>query len=233
MKRKYKVDLIETKRIDIFLEDNFRVITNIKSISTQLIHLEIENSEKLGNKLQHLSTFHSLKAIYYDNEDVYLFNTQIVKTLNQGTSIQLQKPLDFYKVQRRQHVRSNWFTEVEFLELQQLDSFEIISNGEVQKNNRVIPYKNKGIILNLSGGGFELKVVEPIKSNYIACRFKYRGKIYSHFGIVRRTNEVIEFGKSTYRTGIEFVDIDEMQREKIIRIVFDKIRNMQGKYGSR
>ncbi|NLX63458.1 MAG: hypothetical protein GX022_01560 [Clostridiaceae bacterium] len=87
----------------------------------------------------------------------------------------------------------------------------------------LIEYK-KSITKNISGGGVCLLTDdEPKKGWYFDGIIDIGGEI--HFkGKVVRVNELDNAGKYRFEVGIEFVDITEQEREKVISFIFDTQR---------
>lgn len=226
MKRKYFTELNCGQRIDLFLEGGFRIVTNLQQINDQDCQVLIQNYETVQAKLRKLKSEKALKGIYYNQDEVFGFETELKSHLSLSKKLVIDRPSDFFKVKRRQHVRVNWFAKVDYLEVEQLMDYKIGRRGQVATNNELMTFSQSGYMLNLSGGGLELKTPKPIQSQYVICRFKAKGEYQTYKAIKRRVQEIDELGVTYYKTGLEFVHLTEDVRERTIRLVFEKMREI-------
>ncbi|HAX72537.1 MAG TPA: hypothetical protein DCY20_03305 [Firmicutes bacterium] len=229
MRRKYTAELQVDSRIDLFIEENERLITKIKSISNEKVILDIDPKANSINKDKEIHTQFNYKATYYAQQDVYLFQSYVVNVSSDRRYITIKKPVDFYKVKRRQHVRGTWFSPCQYLETNSIERFTMDGRGRLLKGKELAEFKKTGYLLNLSGGGLELKLKEPVNSEFLIIRFKYKGRYLTYYGIIRRQSVVKELGVPTYRIGIEFINLTDAEREKTIKMVFERMRQIQKK----
>lgn len=86
----------------------------------------------------------------------------------------------------------------------------------------------QGMGLNISGSGMNVLVDEPldhgkiIHANFVLTKFPI--VFIKVFGEVDRVTPMKEDGKTLYKLGIEFLDLNPNDREKIIACVFQKQR---------
>jgi len=107
----------------------------------------------------------------------------------------------------------------------------MLSRDEVEQGGLA-----QGTGVNISGSGMNLVVYKLVESgqiihtNFILSKFPLVD--VDVFGKVVRVTPIVENGKTAYQLGIEFLDIDPDDREKIIAWVFQKqreaIRNRKG-----
>jgi len=99
----------------------------------------------------------------------------------------------------------------------------ILSKGEEKKG----PFE-EGIGLNISGSGMNMRVDKPVESGQIIHAKFFLSKspflFMDVFGEVVRVIPSKEKGEKTYDLGIEFFDINEHDRDRIITAVFQKQR---------
>lgn len=226
MKRKYFTELNCGQRIDLFLDGGFRIVTNLHHINEQDCQVLIQNYETVQSKLRELKNKGTLKGIYYNQDQVFGFETELKSHVSLSKKLVIDRPADFFKVKRRQHVRVNWFAKVDYIEVDQLSDYKVGRRGQVAKGHQIITFSQHGHMLNLSGGGLELKTQVPIQSQYVICRFKVKGEYQTYKAIKRRVLEVDELGMTCYKTGLEFVNLTDEVRERTIRLVFEKMRDI-------
>lgn len=86
----------------------------------------------------------------------------------------------------------------------------------------------EGLGLNISGSGMHMRVPKPLESGQIIhARFfltKSPFLFMDVFGEVVRVIPSEEKGEKTYELGIEFLDLNEHDRDRIITAVFQKQR---------
>ena len=158
-----------------------------------------------------------IEQIFYDSKgNVFKYDTKIIKrvTDNQMPFYKVTFPYNIEKVQRRDYVRVNTLESMEYKLDEKIKKYE----------NDEIPYE-KGILLDLSGGGMRFKANKEFSSgNIIRSKVKYEDQNIEVKGKIVRV-EKIEDKKYIY--GISFMDISNSAREKIIRLVFTIMRKQR------
>ena len=108
----------------------------------------------------------------------------------------------------------------------------LLSKGDVKKGP-----PEEGVGINISGSGMNLIVDKPVERGMIIHAKFFLTKapflFLDLFGEVVRVIPSEEKGKKTYQLGIEFMDLCESDRERIIMAVFQQqrqeIRNRRSK----
>lgn len=109
------------------------------------------------------------------------------------------------------------------------DNIEVLYNKEIYKSkiqdvedDSISIYFKNATLIDLSGGGLKFRTADKIeKEELITLRLKYHdNEIFIKSKVVRRNTN--DNGDYTYR--LEFIDISEMDREKIIQLVFQIMR---------
>lgn len=132
------------------------------------------------------------------------------KVLENGMLLyRLSKPFKSRKIQRRNFVR---------VILTEYTLYRV----EEDKND----YDwEKAILLDLSGGGLKLKVKEEIKlGEKVKIKFQYKNEI---FGLVAKVLRCDNAKNNGYICGLEFMDMDERKRDKIVEKVFEVMRRQR------
>ena len=229
VKRKYLVGLKLGSRVDLFIDKDFRIITSINNMNENECMVEIQNYDVVKSRLEMLSRQQKLTGIYYTDEQVFGFEVNYKSLISSDKMIIITRPLSFFKVQRRQQIRVDWFAKVEYRAVDNLDNYHLTRSGLFFEGDKLLKFEKQGFVLNLSGKGMEIRTLEPIQTPFLICRFKYRGEYYSYLAIKRRTSEVDEFGIKTYRIGVEFINLSNELVERTMKIVFEKMREIQRK----
>lgn len=162
-----------------------------------------------------------LQVIYYDEQCVYDFETVVIsrRTENGIPQILLAKPEDAKKIQRRQYVRVPIISYIQYIIVE-----AGMTAAAVEKKLKGKDVK-KGILLDLSGGGFKLKAYEDLNvgdkiAAFLECediRVRVTGQV------VRVEND----GERKISCGFCFADMDYKSREKVIRIIFTIMRKQR------
>ena len=154
-----------------------------------------------------------VKLTFWDEVAAYSFEAKIMQRIAVPVSLfVLELPDSISKVQRRSFVRVPAFYPIEFRTVTREGLSDL----------------NKGIMLDLSGGGmrFSTKVhVENKSLLYVQLTLPI-GEIQSPVRVCRA--EQLEDDKR-YNVSVQFHEISERERDRIIRCVFDIQREMRKK----
>lgn len=193
----------------IYGEKNYKsVIQDIREEEDEiLISIPVLDGEYLT-----LVTGRVIEQIYYDNNgNVYQFKSKVLGRIKEKnlSLYRFSSPFDVRRIQRRDYVRVNFIKAINYL-----------SSKDIEKEK----YK-KALLLDLSGGGMKIKVDEKLdKNDLIFSKIIYDDSIIDVNGKVVRVEKTED---KEYICGINFSDIEERTREKIIRIVFKVMRKQR------
>lgn len=200
-------------KFEIKVNENIEILYNkiiykskIQDVEDDTISIYLPSAE--GRYLP-LEIGEETQIFYYgDRDKVFSFKCKVVKRGTQGNVrlLTMGKPYDIERIQRRNFVRVSYI--------------ETVLYG-VNEDEEDITYK-KATLLDLSGGGLRFKTSEKLeKEELITLRLKYYDDVlYLKSKVVRRNMN--DTGDYTY--GVEFIDISDISREKIIRLVFQIMR---------
>lgn len=149
---------------------------------------------------------------YYYKNSYYTFKTKVISREKEGqiSLYKLELPYDVSKIQRRDYVRVDLVENV-FIK-------SIREEEEKEKENW-----SKALILNLSGGGMRISAIDKfVEEEKIAIKLflgeddeiELNGKVIRE--IEKRENSQIY--------GVQFVDVGNIARDKIIKRVFSQMR---------
>lgn len=126
----------------------------------------------------------------------------------------LTLPYDVRRIQRRNFFRVNLLEEV---------TYKNITN-KTEKEIEELPYKS-GIMIDLSGGGLKVKTKEKLKGNdIIVMRIKMTGIEVKLKGQIVRIEASMD---NNFLYGVKFLDITEMESDRIIRELFEIMRKQR------
>ena len=87
---------------------------------------------------------------------------------------------------------------------------------------------NQGIGVNISGSGMTILVDKPVeRGHFIHAKFvlsRHPLVFLNAFGEIVQVTKMDDNGRTSYRLGIEFIDLNPMDRERIIACVFQRQR---------
>ncbi|MGE5628546.1 MAG: flagellar brake protein [Solirubrobacterales bacterium] len=161
----------------------------------------------LNGKYLPLPNGSEVDAFYYLGRDVYEFSTTVVGTKmdNKILIIVLNKPTSYEKVQRRNFARATTLTNVTYAR-------------KIGEN-----YENfQGVMLDLSGGGARLHVYQKLRpGETILVYVPINDEIFNFKSqVIRIENQVDQ----ECTVGLCFIDVEKAQREKLIKYVFNIMR---------
>jgi len=154
-----------------------------------------------------------MDVMFEQNGKMYTFKAETIDRRVMGNVYLLRiKPITkIVHLQRRQNFRLDSILNVKCRFYENLDDKDKIE------------YKD-AITKDISGGGLCLLTNEKPKSGWYFDGIIDIGGEINFKGKVIRVNELINTGKYRYEVGIEFVDITEQERERVISFIFDAQR---------
>jgi c-di-GMP-binding flagellar brake protein YcgR len=153
------------------------------------------------------------KIVFWDEVAAYEISTTIAQRIAVPVAVLvLDLPNDIRRVQRRNYVRVPAFYPVTFRSV----------------NRQGLSDTKKGVMLDLSGGGMRFQTDEPVEKGaiLIATLALLSGPIQTSARVCRveRDSET-----SKYSVSVDFYQIPERDRDRIIRCVFELQRDMRKK----
>ncbi len=198
MVKRFKLEV--NNNIEIY-EDDKVYKSRIQSVNDDEIYIDIplHNNEYLI-----LNKGDDIHLIKYGNEgSVYELSCKVIDRKIEGNIrlYRLSEPYDIKKIQRRNYVR-----------VETIRGIKCFRKDE----------EFNALILDLSGGGMKIKSNKKLEIDEEIVSFVKTddGKFMVKGKIIR----VEETSFNQYSLGIEFVDIEERTREKIIKLVFSIMR---------
>lgn len=189
-------------KIEIDTEEGFYK-SSIQEIGDDYIGISIP---VLEGKYLTLPTDKEVHVLYYLEKDVYNFTTTVVGTkIDKILIIVLRKPKSYLKMQRRNYARAATLENVSYA----------VKDGAEHKYH-------DALMLDLSGGGARIHVKNKLRYGevIIICVPLKDESITVKAQVIRIDSQ--RDNEST--VGLSFIDVDKTNREKIIKHVFNVMR---------
>lgn len=203
------LNFVINSKVEISWEDGYYK-SNIENIENNSIYISIPIKD--GQYIP-LRRGEQVEVIYNQGNDIYKFYTVVTdRKVDRIPLIVLAYPKEVFKIQRRKFVRVPIVLNVEY------------SKEETEKTGKTL----KAIMVDLSGGGMRIKLNEDVRIG---------DKIVSHLPLgsdkVQIKGEVVRIEKDIDNKrnicGINFMDLSERDREKLIRFIFQVMRDQMKK----
>ena len=165
-----------------------------------------------------------ITVIYYDENNLYGFNTSVIgRRMDKIPIILLAMPKDIKKIQRRKFFRVSLLKNVEYLKVD-----PNISDSTFNRLIKNLEAFNKGLIIDLSGGGLKLKTKEEVK---VEDRFiiKIPLEYENVFVISDCIRAFRDINTNLYVSGFSFFNIERNTQDKIIAYIFGIMREQMKK----
>lgn len=158
------------------------------------------------------------EVLYYEEQNVYKFDGVVIGRITENNVPQLiiKYPGEIKKIQRREFFRVEVIYYIQYLNIgKKIDDDEKLKILDTKNGN-------KGILLDISGGGLKLKLRDKLnEGDIIVTEIPMESEKLIVTGRVVRC-EMDEGAR--YICGVIFENIENKTREKIIRFIFDKLR---------
>lgn len=204
-------------KIEIISDDG-EFISDIQDVSESYLAISIPIKEfqylllKLNERIE---------VIYNDGTNIYKFNSTVIKRdkSNNIPLIWITIPKKFEKVQRRRFVRVPT--------LKTTKCAVIGRDFKLNKNSLASINFEEGTILDLSGSGTKLSTKLYAEKGNIIALIVPLGKASI---IVKGEIKRVDLGAADERIyGVDFIDLSNIEREKIISVVFKTMRQQMKK----
>ncbi|MBN1041216.1 pilus assembly protein PilZ [Clostridium botulinum] len=181
------------------IEDDYIKI-NIPVCEGEYLALKIDNKIELNS--------------YARGGKCFNFHCDVIERGKEGNIIyyKLSEPYNVKEIQRRDFVRVDFMNIVKFKKIMKTADEEVTSFKDA-------------LMIDLSGGGMRFKAKEKLeKYDKLLLEFELNDKLnYLKAQIMRL--EITEFGEYLY--GVKFIDISEIQRDKVISEIFNIMRKQR------
>lgn len=214
------VKFIINTKVEISWSDGYYK-SNIEDVRDNYIAISIPIKE--GQYIP-LRVGEQLEVLYYpNNEDIYKFDTVVVgRQVDRIPIILLGMPASIMKIQRRKFVRVPVVCNIECSVID-----KALANKDLAILSNISKDKLKATLLDLSGGGMRVRFNADVKLNdTIVSYIPIDQDVIIVKGIVVRVDKGED---NKYAYGINFVDLNEKTRDKVIRFIFQLMRDQMRK----
>ena len=207
--------------LDLKVNSRIEVVADEKSYKALIIDIEDDNIKiniPVRND-EYLMLYKDDKIeinSYLDDGKCFNYYCNVISKGKDNNVIyyKLTLPYDVRRIQRRNFFRVNLLEEVTYKN----------RTNKTEKEIEELPYKS-GIMIDLSGGGLKVRTKEKLKGNdIIVMRIKMTGIEVKLKGQIVRIETSID---NNFLYGVKFLDITEMESDKIIRELFEIMRKQR------
>lgn len=207
-------ELKANQRIEISIDDELseykKLASRIEEITTDYLHISVP---MVRGELLPLRIGTKVKINFANKDNAYYFNSIIVDRKNDRIPILIiKKPENFIKIQRRQWVRVPAIIDIHF------------KAQKHQDDEKVEQYK--GSTIDISGGGMLFYTSDPVENGQvldIKIDLPDRQSLFCKAKIIRILEKASEKGKKN-KAILEYTDINEGDRDKLVNFIFEKQR---------
>ena len=172
------------------------------------------------------------EATIYSGKNIYVCQVRVTdryKVRNQYV-MNIETISSLKKFQRRAYFRLEYTRDFEF-HLPE-EEVEAVQEDEAENLEETHVFFDKGILLDLSGGGCRFVSREKIEpGERLILRIPLEGKEKKILTVTGQTlsSKRVESRSISYEQRVEFVDIEEARREEIIQFIFQQERKNRKK----
>ena len=211
-------ELTSGQDISLYLPENpmIKYRSQIEQVSE--LELRVKRPEfKEGSPAfkQGMGALGLMVSLYKPGDAEYSFKTKILRESPDKHSLALEHVLEMDRKQLRDFVRLEVRSQAKFRFIRSEDK-ELMKGGT----------RFTGTIVDISGGGCNLMSAEQYHQNdVVMMSFNFMGEaFYGVKGSVLRIKQNIVSGAPAYYHHLEFQDLENNVRERIIRLIFEKQR---------
>jgi c-di-GMP-binding flagellar brake protein YcgR len=205
-------------KLNLEINNKIEVIYEKKNYKSIIQDINEENKEffisipVLDGEYLILHSGTIIEHIYYDDKgNVFKYKSKVIEKIKEDNIplYKLSSPYDIKKIQRRDFVRVNFVRVINYVNPKEYDEAD----------------QRKALLLDLSGGGMKIKVADKLSNgDLILSKLVYEDITVSVKGTIVRVEKTSD-KKFVY--GVNFIDLDNSAREKIIQIVFTIMRKQR------
>ena len=211
-----KVHFKLNKKLEVLIDEKY-FNSNIQDITDEYIAISIPINE---GEYVPLSKGAIIDVIYYEEENLYKFKASVIGRKFENIPILLiAKPNEIKRIQRRKYVRVPLISKIKYKNLK----------GESRTNPSTIDASEylRALIVDLSGGGMRVKLSEQIKLNDFLLVSLTVNK--EDIFIVGQAMRIVKDDEGRFTCGLSFEFLDSFTREKIIKYIFQLMREQMKK----
>lgn len=210
-------------KVELMTESEEKTSGLIQDIVDDKVYVSIPSDDK---EFKILRVGNKLKGIIYDEKTVLAFDAIMSKRIfGDVPTYELSSISNISTIQRRQDVRVSCSLEIQYTTNKYLLNADYNKMEATEIINRISRYVNHGIISDLSAGGIKFSCDENLMiGDLLLLVFKIGNDMIITQGKIVYKELNSAPNKTIYIYGIEFKQISEAKREKIINYIFVSMR---------
>jgi len=210
------IDFKINKKLEILVDEKY-FNSNVQDITEEYIAISIPINS--GEYIP-LSKGTIIDVIYYEEENLYKFQSSVIGRKFENIPILLiAKPREIKKIQRRKYVRIPIISTVKYINLKNQPR----TNPSTIENSKYL----KASLVDLSGGGMRVRVSEEIKLNdFLLVSLTVNNEDTLMVGQAMR---IAKDDEGRYYCGLSFEFLESTTRERIIKYIFQLMREQMKK----
>ncbi|MBU3180627.1 flagellar brake protein [Clostridium psychrophilum] len=211
-----KVEFKINKKLEILINERY-FHSNIQDITSEYMAISVPIN---SGEYVPLSKGAIIDVIYYGEKSLYKFKATVIGRRFENIPILLiSKPVEIKKIQRRKYVRMPLIKTVKYINLK---SEKKININTINKNSYL-----KAMLIDLSGSGMRVKVSQEVKLNdFLLVSLLVNGE---DINVIGKSMRIIKDNDGNWFCGLSLDFIDNATREKIIKYIFQLMRNQMKK----
>lgn len=187
--------------------------SNIQDLTSEYIGISIP---VLTGRYLPLSKGETVEVLYYFNKEIYGFKTTVIgRKIDKIFIILLAHPSKIKTVQRRNYVRVPISLEISFAIVEKEKNLTNLNDNRYEFFNVTT--------MDISGGGISVISDKSIRyGDHVMVKLPILDETLTILGKIVRIDKK-EDNKKNY--GVSFLNIDNRTRDRIIRYIFQKMRD--------
>jgi len=220
------IDFRINNKIEFILEGNAECSSLIQDVrpDSLLVTVPLE-----GLQRRMLPVGETVECVYFgEGSKVYMFTLKVIERVMDNIPLyRITIPDSYDKIQRRNYVRVPLIVPVLYTEAQ--DDIDKLLREKTPEEVEAL-YRGswlRGSTLDLSGGGMKLNTKTPVTPGALLVLIMKADELnIAVKGRVVRCIKNMGGDQPAFHSGIEFIDIPEARRDKIIGFIFERLRGM-------
>lgn len=206
-----KVQFVINNKIEIIWHDgNYK--SDIQNVTENNIAISVPIKD---GKYIPLSKGEKITVFYYDEDNVYEFSTSVIgRAHDRIPIINIEQPQNITRVQRRNHVRVPLVADISCALIKKNLTVAEIGSNQIDFFN--------AFTLDMSGGGLKIMTKKKVSvGDQLLITVSLNNETLNMQGEIVRVDKDIE---NKFVCGVNFVGMDNKTNEKLIRIIFQIMR---------
>lgn len=210
-------------KIELKLENEGQTVGLIYDIRDGNILISISADDE---NFKLLRVGENVRASVYNRSEVISFHGKITGRISEESSIYILSELkDFRKIQRRNNIRVEMTKKLLYSDDRSLYDLNIKNENPEDLLKKLRKHLKEGLILDLSAGGLKFTSKKKISlGRRLIFVFQIGDEKMILKGRIVHKDLNLAPKNTLYKYGVEFIDIDEKEEEKIIQFLFVMMR---------